>query len=475
MRLRVLGVLGALLAILVAVICVVLLQSVSRAATQDLQFNRLDSLNRFVQLAMEAEAESDHDRLLTEMHSYSNLFDEGLVVRVGNTVLTSGDLVSTDPHVAPVLHSAGLNIARTDLPTVNPFESGTELLARPIGNSSQVLGAVILEVDPGPTRDRILTGWLLVVGTALLATVVLVGLAWWVTSWVLRPIHRLNMAVQDFASTGTPKRLPEDGPPELRQLQRSFSSMSAVVTESLSAQRELIAETSHQLRNPIAALRLRVDLLKLKLGNSQPAAIEAVEHELDSVERLLSSVLRLASAEHRASERAARAGTQLMADSETVIDPLEVLSEEVERITARARALATPVRLVNDSTSELRIACNGFELAQMVGELLTNALKYGPGAPVEIGLKAHLGQVLITVRDRGPGLEPQELKDAGTRFWRSNKYRHNEGTGLGLTIVGRLAEANHGVLELSSPAGGGLLAALKFPSVGTAAGQAGRR
>ena len=321
MRLRVFSVLGALLAVLVAVSCVVLMQSVSRSATQELQFNRMDSLNRFVQLAMEAAAEEDHDRLVTEMNSYSQLFSEGLVVRVATEVFTSGGLDPTEPRVANALHHAGLNLDRTDLPTVNPFGNGPEVLARRFGNSSQVLGAVILEVDPGPTRERVLAGWLLVVGTALLATIILVGLAWWVTSWVLRPIHRLNVAVQEFASTGTPKPITEDGPPELRKLQRSFSSMSAVVTESLAAQRELIAETSHQLRNPIAALRLRVDLLKLRLGESQPEAIAAVEHELHSVERLLAAVLRLASAQHRASERAARSDGEIAGANESNIDP----------------------------------------------------------------------------------------------------------------------------------------------------------
>ncbi|MCW4464918.1 HAMP domain-containing histidine kinase [Glutamicibacter sp. MNS18] len=464
MRLRVLGVLGALLAILVAVLCVVLLQSVSRAATQDLQFSRLDSLNRFVQLAMEAEAESDHDRLLTEMRSYSRLFGEGIVVRVGNEVLDTGELDATDPAVARALRNAGVNLAHTELPTVNPFGTGSELLSRPFGNSSQVLGAVVLEVNPQTARQKVLAGWLAVVGTALVATVILVGLAWWVTTWVLRPIHRLNVAVQEFASTGTPKRLPEDGPPELRQLQRSFSSMSAVVTESLEAQRELIAETSHQLRNPIAALRLRVDLLKLKLGNSAPEAIEAVEHELGSVERLLASVLRLASAEHRASERAAHqdAGTGL--ETYATIDPVEVLTEEFDRVCSRARALDTPLRMKVADGADLRLSCNGFELAQMVGELLANALKYAHGAPVDLALENRDGQVLITVRDRGPGLGPEELKNAGRRFWRGSEHRSIEGTGLGLTIVGRLAEANRGTLELAAAAGGGLLATLRFPA-----------
>ena len=464
MRLRVLGVLGALLAILVVVVCLVLLQSVSRSATQDLQLNRLDSLNRFIQLAMEAEVEAETDRLLTEMDSYSELFGEGIVARIGNTVLSSGGLDPQDAPVAQALRNAGLNLARTELPTISPLGTGTELVARPFGNSSQVLGAVVLEVDTAAARQRVLNGWLAVVGTALVATMVLVALAWWVTSWVLRPIHRLNVAVEEFATTGTPKRLPEGGPPELRQLQRTFSSMSAVVTESLEAQRGLIAETSHQLRNPIAALRLRVDLLKMRLGDSVPEATAAVERELESVERLLASVLRLASAEHRASERAAHsAGGHAFGNAE-VLDPLEVLAEEQDRATAQAKATGTALMLDAGSRGDLRIRCNGFELSQMVGELVANALKYAPGAPVELGLHRDADQVVISVRDHGPGIQTPDLPRAGTRFWRNEQHLDIEGTGLGLTIVDRLAEANQGQLQLVMAPGGGLEAKLRFPA-----------
>lgn len=460
-----LGVLGALLAVLVAVCCVVLMQSVSRSATQDLQFSRLDSLNRFVQLAMEAEAQEDPDHLLTEMQSYSDLFSEGVVVRVGHEVFSSGGLDPQQPRVSEALHNTGLNLADTDLPTVNPFASGTELLARPFGNSSQVLGAVILEVNPAATRDRVLSGWLVIVGIALVATVVLVSLAWWVTSWVIRPLHRLNLAVQEFTHTGTPKRVAEDGPPELRQLQRSFSAMSAVVTESLGAQRELIAETSHQLRNPIAALRLRVDLLKLKLGETQPQAIQAVEAELFAVERLLASVLRLASAEHRASERAALARGDTPSINDSGIDPLEVLSEELDRIKPQAHESNTELRLLNDAREDLRIRCNGFELSQMIGELLTNALKYGQGSAIDLQLSTAATAVTISVRDHGPGLNPADLVRAGMRFWRGDNQQQIEGSGLGLAIVGRLAEANGGTLKIENASGGGLRATLRFPTV----------
>lgn len=466
MKLRVVGVLSALLALLVVVVSLVLMQAASRSATQQLQLNRLDSLNRFVELAVEAEAEDDSDRLETEMRSYSQLFGEGIVVRRGGGVLSSGGLDPDEPRVAEALRNAGLNLALTELPTINPLERGSELIARPFGNSSQVLGAVVLEVDPSAARAQVLQRWLAVVGSAVIAGVLLVALAWWVTSWVLRPIHRLNTAVLDFAATGTPRRLSEGGPPELRQLQRSFSSMSAVVTESLEQQRELIAETSHQLRNPLAALRLRVDLLKLNLGERAPQNFDAVERELENLETLLEGVLRLASAEHRASEQAARGAVGELAGAAQVADLAEVLDEQIERIAPRARAAGSTVRFASRPTGELRLRCNGFELAQMVAELLENAVKYAPGTAVEVSLQACDGVVLIAVQDHGRGLEAAELAQAGTRFWRSAAHRRVKGTGLGLAIVARLAEANGGSLILEPADGGRLCATLRFASDG---------
>ncbi|MCZ4151298.1 two-component sensor histidine kinase, partial [Escherichia coli] len=120
------------------------------------------------------------------------------------------------------------------------------------------------------------------------------------TSWVLRQVHRLNDAVNDIAQHQAPVHLEEQGPPELRQLSRSLSRMAQTMAESLDQQQQLIAETSHQLRNPVAALRLRVDLLKMRLGEqADPAGVHAVESELDRVETLLDGVMCLASAEHR--------------------------------------------------------------------------------------------------------------------------------------------------------------------------------
>lgn len=107
--------------------------------------------------------------------------------------------------------------------------------------------------------------------------------------------------------------------------------------------------------------------------------------------------------------------------------------------------------------------CNRADLGQIVGELIENAMKYAPAAPIDVHIVAEGRRATLTVRDHGDGLAPDELEQAGSRFWRSAKHRGIVGTGLGLAIVERLAAANAGRFALATADGGGLLATLELP------------
>jgi signal transduction histidine kinase len=119
----------------------------------------------------------------------------------------------------------------------------------------------------------------------------------------------------------------------------------------------------------------------------------------------------------------------------------------------------------------LDIVCNAAELAQMVAELINNAVKYAPGARISVGARQRDGMVIIEVGDDGPGLSADERAAATGRFWRSPRNRGTRGSGLGMTIVDKLAAANGGRLVLAAASPHGLVARLEFP---TAPGQDGR-
>lgn len=464
MRLRVVGVLGCLLLLLLAIISAVLMQNASRDATQDLQLNRLASLNRFVQLAAESEKEANDSMLQLEMDTYSALFDEGLLVTLGERQLVSGNLDSDPAVISETVHNAQLSLSQTEIHPVNPFATGPAVIARPFGSSTQVLGTVLMEVNLQPARTLVLQRWALALVVGISVGAALLLMADRLSTWVVRPIHRLNNAVKELAITQTPAPLQEAGPPELRELARSFSNMAEVMSQSLNQQRELIAETSHQLRNPIAALRLRVDLLKLRLGRlAHPQNVDAVEKELLRVENLLDGVLRLASADHRLSEVAAGRSLAAVQKMQEPVSPSEVIAEEFERQSLTAELSNTPLSFESESSKSLLVACNAFELQQMIAEIIQNAMKYAPGAPVTASVLGGGDQIEIQIQDQGSGLSAEERTYATQRFWRSTQVQNSSGTGLGMAIVDRLARANGGTLKLDAAPGGGLAVRLFLP------------
>ena len=465
MKRRVLGVLSALVLLLVLIVSYVMFSSSSRELTQEIQINRVASLNRFALLAYDATLNEDYTELQQEMDTYSRLYDEGILVRLQGALLSSGAVNEQRPDVVLALGRASLNLSDTTLATLTPFGTGSEVISRPVGSANQVLGEVVLEIKLENARHKLLNQWLLVGFATAGVAALLIFAAWRVTGWVLRPVHRLNEAVTELRQTGRTSRIPEDGPPELRALSRSFTAMADTVTESLESQRQLISDTSHELRNPIGALRLRVDLLLLELDRaSEHEAGAGVLKELERVEELLDGVLRLAVAEHRAfegtSNRALHASGHELA---TPINPWLVLEEEIDRAQPAALRVGSHIMLDTPADPGVMIACHRVELAQMVAELLGNSIKYAAGSPITVSLHTGLGRVVIAIIDEGPGLSTAQLSEATTRFWRAGENPEARGSGMGMAIVQKLAEANGGHLVLGHNDPHGLSARLEFP------------
>jgi len=465
-RVRVLGVLGSSLLVIVVLVSTVLMQGGSRDAAAEILSNRLSALNRFVQLASHVASDDDLEMLQIEMDTYSGLYDEGLLIVADGHQLVSGNISAQDPDVADTLRAAALNLERTDIPAVNPFLDSGALIARPFGNTGQVLGSVTMKVNLEPARMKVLQASSTVILATLTVGAVFLLLANRLATWVLRPLHRLDDSVQLLTQTQRPIPLVEQGPPELRALSRSVSSMAQTMATSLQQQQELIAETSHQLRNPVAALRLRVDLLKMRLADRASAeGLRSVENELARVEMLLDGVLRLASAEHRLTEQNSEEGVADSSAGKESINVLQVLAEEFERQSATAQAAGNTLILEGaaESTQDVSVWCNLFDLQQMVAELLENAIKYAPATQITLSVKSSPTMVDVMICDQGPGMNKTEIRRAGERFWRAESVRGTAGTGLGLAIVDRLARANSGRLLVTANPQAGLASIIRLP------------
>ncbi|WP_030416924.1 sensor histidine kinase [Streptomyces sp. NRRL S-1448] len=306
-------------------------------------------------------------------------------------------------------------------------DDGRIPVASPVIRDGDVVAVVMTDSPTGQMRARILHGWLLIAAGECAAMLVAVGAAFRLTGWVLRPVRVLDAASHDIATGRMKSRVAATaGPPELRRLARSFNEMADHVEEVLEQQRAFVADASHQLRNPLAALLLRIELLALELpeGNEE---IASVRTEGKRLARVLDDLLGLALAEHTAAD----------------LQLTDVAALAAERVDSwRPMADDKGVRLSYEGQPAVTGWADPVALSSALDAVVDNALKFTPaGRPVTVRVVPDGAQVRITVADRGPGLTEDELARIGDRFWRSSRHQNVSGSGLGLSITRALLAA----------------------------------
>jgi signal transduction histidine kinase len=462
MRRRLLLVLLLFSATAVAAFALPLLSATAAERTQQFVINRTADLDRFAVLAQQTSVTGDNTALRDEVTSYTALYGEPVVVvdAQRRAVLQSGDLRADDPALAGVLDAALRNQPAAPVPTVLPWSDRQVLFARPVGTGTRVAGAVVLRASTDRAAGDVTQRWAWIVAGAVTAGVGCVLLALVVARWLLRPLAELDRGVRAVARGERRAHVTgKTGPAELRALSESFNRMSDAVTEAADQQRRLIADASHQLRNPMAALRLRIDTLAGQVSEKGRPAYRSAVAEVERLESLLDGLLALASAESIATEVAAGGRQPELADVGTLV------LDRVDAWSPAAREAG--VRLVVPAPDALPVLvhCPESDLAQVLDVVLDNAVKYaGQGATVSVEHHADrdAGVAEMVVRDDGPGLPDQELALATTRFWRSGTTERR-GTGLGLAIADRLVTTRGGRLELRSAEPRGLAVHLELP------------
>ncbi|MGI6869690.1 sensor histidine kinase [Amycolatopsis sp. 3B14] len=457
MRTRVLAVLLAFVVLATAGFALPLLTVTATERTQQLLLARTADLDRFAALADQAVAAGDASALRAEVTRYTELYGEGIVVVTTRRapVAETGGLSASDPVVAELIDAALRNQPSQPAATVRPWSRTPVLLARPAGTGTKVSGAVVLRASVAAAADDVRRSWFAVLAGAALVTLAGAGLALGATRWVLGPMRRLDRAVGDLTAGLRPVHADLAGPPELRQLTAGFNRMSDTVTAALDQQRQLVADTSHQMRNPMTALRLRVDALGSSLPASAARTYEGAVGELDRLEALLDDLLTLATAEHRAGELAV-SGEGASCDAAAVAEAqVHLWQPAAERAGVSLRFTGSPAQA----------AATEAELAQVLDVLLDNALKYAPGTEVQVSCGAEGAWVVVSVADAGPGLSADELAQAQARFWRAERHRNLPGTGLGLAIAERLTAGRGGRIELRAAEPHGLVVRVLLPRV----------
>jgi signal transduction histidine kinase len=366
------------------------------------------------------------------------------------------DVTVYDAAGRPVAGSPGPHVAaariRPHAPVLGtrsyPADGRLVVLAPVIPDSGTgSIGTVALSRSTDPYQRRIMMLWTMIglVSAAGLAAGVIV--AFWLARWASRPLTSLALAAQRLGDGALDTRAAADGgPPEVRRLSAAFNIMAARLESLVHGHRALMADVSHQVRTPLAALRLRLDLLAQDSDEATATELAGAQEEITRLSRLVNGLLAVARAENITAAPV----------------PVRVDQAVTDRAAAwRPAADERRVALAANSAEPLTaMLCDG-HLEQILDNLLANAIDAVPArSTIHVRAAESDGQVRITVADDGPGMTRQQ-QDAAFRRFATGTPR---GTGLGLAIVSRLVLANGGTAAMSDTPGGGLTVTIEFPA-----------
>ncbi|ATE56636.1 MULTISPECIES: sensor histidine kinase [Actinosynnema] len=446
---RLLALIVPLLVGLVGALGVPLAFSVVQRESQATYLDRLGDASRFASLAENALASNRLTALREELVRYDQLYGipAALIGTDGTALVESRTPFDrSDPAVRAGLHAAFSGYRGEGDPSVWPWERRDLVVVEPVGRDSEVVAAVVTISPTGRLRAEVARQWGLLALLGLLPLLGAVAVAWPMSRWVLRPVRSLDEATAAVAGGELDARVDEvGGPPELRRLAASFNTMVDVVGRALRRQRAFVSDASHQLRNPLASLRLAVDDLEHHVRDDagREAQRIAVE-EAEEMGRVLDALL---------------AATRL--DSASSAEPVEV----DPLLAAHApgwRALAGGVALRVEVPPGLRVLEPPGGLGSVLDELVGNAIRLSGATEIRIWAGTAGEDVELHVTDNGTGLDDQERANALSRFWRSPRHQNIAGTGLGLAICAELITSAGGALTLTEATPNGLTATVRL-------------
>jgi len=324
------------------------------------------------------------------------------------------------------------------------------VLAEPFGSGRALqVAQPLTEVDSLLSRLRLILVLLDVGGIALAA---LLGRL--VAGAAVLPLRRLTRATEHVTRTrDLSRRIEPTGEDEIGRLALSFNAMldalessMRALDSSMHAQRQLIADASHELRTPVTSLRTNIEIIQQQgeqMGGEERARmLTDVVEQISELTMLMNDLIELAR------------GEEPRSDTEEL--RLDLLVEEVaER--ARRRSPASAIELELEPEILLGVPAR---LERAVGNLIDNAVKYSPPeSPVEVRLAG--GE--LTVRDHGPGIAAEDLPHVFDRFYRGAEARGKPGSGLGLAIVRQVVAQQGGTVAAEAAPGGGTLMRMRLP------------
>ncbi len=384
--------------------------------------------------------------------------------------MTGTVLVNSNPNALVSIGSSEMQAALHGQ-MIRTMHDGRLYVAMPIihNPATRLLGVLWLDTTLAPTNDALRDRWIALI-LAALGTLALGALAaWQLETRIVNPLKALQVAAGQMADGRLGTRVNAKSQlgtaDEITELAKAFNHMAGQIEVTIARQREFVANASHELRAPLAAVKLRAETLAN--GTLDPAEMRQYAAEIDNetgqLAQLVSHLLQLT----RAEDSTFRPATE-------PIDPTDVMHDAVRAVRPRI-ALKQQQLSVDLSTDLPDMWVHSDDLRIIINNLLDNAIKYTPDQGA-ITLVARFivekKQLQIDVRDTGVGIPPDDLPRVTERFFRVDRAHTTEkntsqptGTGLGLAITAALVRRYGGALTLHSTGipGEGTIARLWLP------------
>jgi two-component system sensor histidine kinase CpxA len=296
----------------------------------------------------------------------------------------------------------------------------------------------------------------------LLAFAVTGGASWLLTRSITRPVRALGTATRQLASGDLGVRV--EGRVSARRdefgtLARDFDAMATRLRELLAGRERLLRDVSHELRSPLARMRVALGLARQN-GGQPERELERLDAEVERLDRLIGQMLHLTRLDATTAE--------VLREDVDLVDLLDGITRDAA---FEAQARRVVVRWRPPAAGGIVVRGNGGWLASAIENVVRNALRYTDEAStVDVVLGQGTDAVRIEVRDRGPGVPEPELERIFEPFHRvaASRTRDSGGDGIGLAITARVLAAHGGRAEAANAPGGGLLVTLWLPRPGAA-------
>ena len=349
--------------------------------------------------------------------------------------LPNGDLVVIDPGTGDVLGPDRVAVLREDV-------------ASPRGNFHVVATSSYDSVRRGvdAVEEGLLVAFPLLVGAVAL-------LVWFLTGRALRPVEAIRTEVEAISGSTLDRRVPVPRTgDEVGRLAHTMNAMLDRLEDASSRQQRFVADASHELRSPVAAIRTELEVAQRTAGpDDWPRVAERLLAEEARLEAVIADLLLLASLDEGATAE------------DVAIDLAELATEEARRRAPDRQDVAVEV----DASQPAVVLGSRTQLRRALGNLLDNAGRHAR-TTVRVGVHVRDGRVRLLVDDDGPGIPEADRERAFERFTRLDEHRARAigvgGAGLGLSLVRRIAERHGGRAVIETAPLGGARVALDLPA-----------